>query len=210
LHQILCTFPQETVRRQSFSADPLATFSNMAKIEAAISEKADMDAFDQHILAMLKQRRKWLATAQAVDLTSFFSLEGQPLHGDYQETNLFFADGRVSAIIDWDQASVAPRTWEIVRTLHYVFNLDGPRSQIFLKAYHEVFPLLRDELDITAHAYGWIQANNLWAYTSFYLQNNQRVRHLLQPNFTPFSEMWTEMVESFRSTSFISLFKMPP
>ncbi len=197
LHQILSAFPQETVRRQSFSAGLSATFLKMAKIESAISEKADIDALDQQILAMLTQRRNWLATAQAVDLTPFLSLESQTLHGDYQETNLFFADGRVSAIIDWDQAHVAPHAWEIVRTLHYVFHLDE-RCQTFLKAYHEVFPLSRDELDITANAYGWIHANNLWAYTSFYLDNNQRVRNLLQPNFLPFGEMWTAMVGSLR------------
>lgn len=195
LHQILSAFPQETVRCQSFSADPSTTFLKIAKIESAIAEKAAIDAFDQHILAMLTQRRNWLTTEQAVDLTPFLSLERQTLHGDYQETNLFFADGRVSAIIDWDQAYMAPRAWELVRTLHYVFHLDE-RCHTFLKAYCEVFPLSQGELDITANAYGWIQANNLWAYTSFYLDNNQRVRNLLQPNFRPFGDMWTAMMES--------------
>ena len=31
-----------------------------------------------------------------------------------KEANLFFEEDRISAIIDWDQSFVAPRTWEIL------------------------------------------------------------------------------------------------
>lgn len=196
LHHILATYPREKVRGQSFTVDQSATYTKMERIEAAIAEKAHLDPFDRQILTMLSQRRTWLQASQAVDLKPFSLLDSQVLHGDYQETNLFFADGKVSAIIDWDQAYVAPRTWEIIRTLHYVFHLDLPRCQTFLDAYREVFPLLSEELDVTARAYGWIQAHNLWAYTSFYLDNNHRVRNLLQPSFTPFEISWAELANS--------------
>lgn len=53
------------------------------------------------------------------------SLEQQVIHGDYQEINLFFEDGKVSAVIDWDQSYVAPRASEVVQTLHYVCKLEG-------------------------------------------------------------------------------------
>lgn len=198
LHQLLSAYPHEQVRSQAFTVDQSTTFSKMERLEAAIAEKASSDQFDQQILAMLAQRRAWLATTPPVDLQAFSSLERQVLHGDYQETNLFFTGGRVSAIIDWDQAYAAPRTWEIIRTLHYVFNLDAPRCHVFLNAYHEAFPLSFEELDTTAEAYGWIQAHNLWAYTSFYLDNNQRVRHLLQPSFTPFAESWAVLADVLR------------
>ena len=127
LHQLLSVYPSARVRSQSFTVDQTATFAKMDRIEAAISEKEDRDAFDQQILSMLRQRREWLITADPVDCKPFSSLEPQALHGDYQETNLFFADNQVSAIIDWDQAYAAPRTWEMVRTLHYVFDLDVSR-----------------------------------------------------------------------------------
>lgn len=196
LHHLLADYPPDQVRSQSLTVDQAAAFAKMDRIEAAILEKADGDAFDHQILAMLRQRRDWLATAEPVDLTSFASLDLQALHGDYQETNLFFADNQVSAIIDWDQAYAAPRTWELVRTLHYVFALDVPRCQVFLQAYHEVFPVPHEELDITAQAYGWVQAHNIWAYSSFYLDHNQRVRTLLQPSFTPFTESWAALVDA--------------
>ncbi len=99
LHQILAAYPQEGVRKQTFAVDPLATRALLERIEAAISAKADQNAFDQGVLSRLTQQKTWLKTARAVDLTAFLSLEQQVLHGDYQESNLFFTDGRVSAII---------------------------------------------------------------------------------------------------------------
>lgn len=193
LHQTLSAYSPEKVRNQLLTVDQPAIFSKMDRIEAAISEKAYLEDFDQQILAMLRQRRNWLMTAHPVDLKLFSSLQCQALHGDFQETNLFFADSKVSAIIDWDQAYVAPRTWEIMRTLDYVLNLDVPRCQIFLKAYRKVFPVLYEEMDVTAQAYGWVQTHNLWVYSSFYLDNNHRVRNLLHLNFTPLAEKWAEI-----------------
>lgn len=197
LHQLLSIYPHEKMHSQSLIVDQQATFSQLEKIEAAISERDPHDTFNQQILEALAQRRNWLTTAHPVNPKLLSSLKPYVLHGDYQESNLFFTDGIVSAIIDWDKAHLAPRSWEIVRTLHYVFDLDVARCRIFLNAYHEVFPFSYDELDITAKVYGWIQAHNVWPYTSFYLDNNDRVRSLLQRDFTPFEEIWTEVVESF-------------
>jgi Ser/Thr protein kinase RdoA (MazF antagonist) len=116
------------------------------------------------------------------------------IDGDYQESNLFFVDGKVSAIIDWDKTCVAAHTWEILRVCGYVFNLDAARCQLFLRAYRAVQPISTNDLAVTAQAYGWIQNQNLWAYRSFYLANNQRVRHLLQPHFTSFETRWPDVM----------------
>ena len=194
LHRILAHYPHQHVRRQSFAVDPSATLSKIERIEAAIAEKVSQNTLDQCVLEHLSQRRNWLNTAPPVDLKLLSSLEHQVLHGDYQETNLFFTEGTVSGIIDWDQAHMAPRAWEVLRTLHYVFYLDTPRCKMFLDAYRDAFPLPQNELALTAQAYGWIQANNLWAYTAFYLENNERVHHLLQKGpFIPFEETWANM-----------------
>lgn len=193
LHQILATYPTHHVRSQSFAVDQAATFAKLEQIESAILDKPDGDSFDQQILNGFTQRKNWLRLAEPADLTSFSSLPHQALHGDYQESNLFFTGNRVSAIIDWDQAYQAPRSWEVVRTLHYVFHLDVPRCLAFLKAYQDVFSLPDAELHVTAQVYGWVQGHNLWAYRSFYLDHNQRVRALLQPSFIPFLDEWAKL-----------------
>lgn len=194
LHQILAGYQQEGLRQPTFAVDPAETRLLLERIEAAIAEKVDQDELDQGVLSRLAQHKTWLHTAQAVDLTPFLSLERQVIHGDFQESNLFFAEGKVSAIIDWEKVCVAPRTWEILRMLDYVFDLDSVRSQLFLRAYREVLPVSADELALTARAYGWIQNHNLWAYRSFYLTSNHRVRHLLQSSFTPFETRWAKVL----------------
>jgi aminoglycoside/choline kinase family phosphotransferase len=51
-------------------------------------------------------------------------LGAQAIHGDYQSTNLFFAEDQLCAIIDWDQAYVASPAWEVMRTLDLVCGED--------------------------------------------------------------------------------------
>ncbi len=164
----------------------------MDEIEAVIRSQPQLEDTDRQILSRLAQRRAWLATTHPVDSGDLSHLEQQVLHGDYQETNLFFKDEKISAIIDWDQSYVAPRAWEIVRTLHYALNLEEVFCRAFLDAYRRVLPLMQAELEVAATAYGWKRAHDLWQYEELYLKGNQRVRAFFQPNerFVPFAERW--------------------
>ncbi|WP_201363337.1 phosphotransferase [Dictyobacter formicarum] len=118
----------------------------------------------------------------------------QAIWHHYQNTNLFFEDGQISAVIDWDQSYVAPRAWEVVRTLHYVCKLDGPLCRIFLTAYRDVLPLPPEELDLAAAVYGWMRGHDLWHYEAIYLEGNQRVRAFLQPGpYIPFAQKWATL-----------------
>jgi homoserine kinase type II len=118
----------------------------------------------------------------------------QLVHGDYQETNLFFADGRVSAIIDWDQTHVASRGLEIFRTLDYVFAFALAPCHTFLAAYRAVQPLARAELDCAAAVYGLRQAHNLWIYTAYFLEGNARAGQFITPGgFVPFADRWAAL-----------------
>ncbi|HEU5229596.1 MAG TPA: phosphotransferase [Ktedonobacteraceae bacterium] len=191
LHRILRDYPHERVPHRSLSVDHAATLSNIGSIETAIRSQKHLSEQDQQALSQLAERRSWLMTAQPSSEEAFSSVEQQVIHGDYQETNLFFAEGKVSAIIDWDQAYVAPRAWEIVRTLHYVFQLDEVACGTFLNAYRQAMPLAFHELEVVATAYEWIKAHDLWHYEALYLEGNQRVRPFLQPEpFFLFANRW--------------------
>ncbi len=65
-------------------------------------------------------RREWILGAGSAQPANLTALDQQLIHGDYQDTNLFFEHGQVSAIIDWDQTYLAAREWEVVRTMHLV------------------------------------------------------------------------------------------
>lgn len=194
LHQILADYPHEQVPHRSFAVDLATTLETMDTIEMAIRSRSPLNDEDTQALSQLAERRAWLVTAPPVRMQDLSSLEQQVIHGDYQETNLFFEHGEVSAVIDWDQSYVAPRAWEVVRTLHYVCKLDRVACRTFLEAYRGVLPLTSAELEQAALAYGWMRAHDLWQYQAIYLEGNQRVRAFLQPGpFVPFAEQWAAL-----------------
>ncbi|GCE14384.1 phosphotransferase [Tengunoibacter tsumagoiensis] len=194
LHQTLSDYPQEQVPHRSFAIDLPTTLATMDTIETAIRSQPQITDEDRQVLSQLAERRAWLITAPSVNMEDLSLLEQQVIHGDYQETNLFFEDGQVSAVIDWDQSYVAPRAWEVVRTLHYVCKLERGDCRIFLDAYRCVLPLTSAELEVAAVTYGWMRAHDLWQYQAIYLDGNQRIRAFLEPGpFLPFVQRWAEL-----------------
>src|SRR5207253_8108234 len=135
---------------RSFSFDHEATLATINEVEAAIHALPQPEDLDTQMLTRLRQRRTWLETTQPPDETAFAQLEHQVIHGDYQETNLFFEHDVVIAVIDWDQAYPAPRAWEVIRALHYVFQFEPAPCHLFLEAYRQELPLSSEELDIAA------------------------------------------------------------
>lgn len=181
LHRALADLPAEWRVRRDFAIDRGATLAGIARIELAIQGRTTHDATDAAALAWLTGQRAWLARCAAdaqIDLTP---LENQVIHGDYQETNLFFAPTRVSAVIDWDQTYVAPRAWEVVRTLHLAFGFAPTLCRPLLAAYRAVLPLPLADLDHAVAAYALKVGHALWVYETYYLHGNERVRQFFQP-----------------------------
>jgi hypothetical protein len=92
-------------------------------------------------------------------------------------------------------------TWEIIRTFHYAFNLDGILCSAFLNAYRLILPLLVEELEIVAAVYGWMRVHDLWYYKTVYLEDNQRVRTSFQAGpFIPFEKQWADLRRFLRDS----------
>ena len=196
LHRALAAFPAELARRRSLDADPAAALATIARVEQAIRARSAADEIDLRALRALAERRAWIERAGARP-QGIGELDQQVIHGDYQETNLFFARGRVSAVIDWDQAYLAPRAWEVVRTMHLALGFQAGLCRAFLAGYRASRPLAAPELDLTARYYAWLRAHDLWVYQSLYLEGNQRVRAFVEPDgFAPLIDRWRELRES--------------
>lgn len=194
LHQVLRDYPRERVSQRQFTLDLATTLATMESLVQTIRSLPARNAEDEEALASLVERQEWLTTASPVNFEELLALEQQVIHGDYQETNLFFEDNRVSTVIDWDQAYAAPRAWEVVRTLHYVCQLEKTACRAFLAAYRRVFPLSASDLEIAAAAYGWMRAHDTWQYKALYLDGNQRIRAFLEPGpFIPFAQKWAKL-----------------
>jgi len=180
LHHALRSLPQQWAAPRSFATDRDSTLARIAQLEATILARPQLEALDREALAWLRGQQEWIGRHDA-DLPGLLApLEWQVIHGDYQETNLFFHAGRVSAVIDWEQTYLAPRAWELLRAMHYAFafspNLCGP----FLAAYRAIEPTTLDELELTAQAYAQKIGHDLWVHSEYYLHGNLRVQRFFR------------------------------
>lgn len=197
IHLAFADFPVAQARLKPFAFDAMGMLDSLARLEAAITGRAVQTDADQAALRQLAGRRQWLQQTARLDEAlrdRFAALPKQVVHGDFQETNLFFDGGEVSAVIDWDQCGVAPRAWEVLRALHLMLNLAPSPCRVFLEAYRGLCPLSPSELQEGAACYGVLADQNLWVYEAVYLEGNDRVRPFLTPGaFVPFAARWREL-----------------
>lgn len=195
IHRTLADFPAEQARPKTLTFDTPETLALIPRLEAAIRARETQTELDQAALQQLTGRRHWLECAAAGDAQMQIRLAALPqqvVHGDFQETNLFFAGNEVSAVIDWDQSGLAPRAWEVMRVLDLMLQSAPEPCRVFLSAYRSLMALPDEELDEAAVCYGVLADRNLWVYEAVYLDGNDRVRQFLAPGrFVPFAARWT-------------------
>jgi Ser/Thr protein kinase RdoA (MazF antagonist) len=191
LHAALADVPLETAARRDLAVDPAATLARIDRLEAVVRARPSIGEQDRWSLVQLAGRRDWIARASPQCMPDLAPLGRQVIHGDYQETNLFFQSERVSAIIDWDQTYVASRAWEVVRTIDVSFGFAPGPSRIFFAGYCAQAPLDAAALDLAASAYALMRAHDLWIYEAIYLAGDDRPRRFVgAAPFVPLAERW--------------------
>ncbi len=196
LHLAFDDFPAAQIRPIKFAFDTSETLARLAVLETIVASKDE-----EPTLKRLAEQRRCLEETAAQDeamATRFAALPCQAVHGDFQQTNLFFQGKEVSAVIDWDQFGAAPRVWDILRALHLMLALAPEPCHVFLEGYRSQSPLPEDELAEGAACYGFLADRNLWVYEEFYQNGNERVRPFLETDrFRPFAERWqkTQMLQ---------------
>jgi homoserine kinase type II len=195
LHRALADLPAGLLAPRPLAIDRAAT---LAEIERLLARAGRGDhPHDAVVAHCLAGQREWIETLPAGAVADLDGLRFQPIHGDYTESNVFFQNGAVSAIIDWDQAYLAPRAWEVVRTLHLAFGFDPLLARPFLAGYRAVQPLPWAELDQAARAYGLMRAHDLWLYQWIYDRGDDRPRRFLSDaGYTPVAPQWAALRES--------------
>lgn len=191
LHHTLSDVP----RRGFPSRDaPLDTDRSVQEIDmlldhiAALSEPAETDLWAD---TRLRSRRDWLLAHRERDFPDIGSFPRQVTHGDFHESNLFFEDDAVTAILDWDRVEIAPRVFEIVRTMHISLQLDPVLCGSFLNAYRRYEPMENQDLEAIVGWYESMRAHDLWLYHTLYRDGNERVRRYVRPgSFEPFGTSW--------------------
>lgn len=191
LHLALSGLSHDLVPRRSFEVRREPTLEQIGRIIERLRTQPVLSPDDQHVLTRLLGQRTYIERATPARPGPLLELPLQVIHGDFQLSNLFFSGEELAGIIDWDQAYLAPRAWEVIRTLDLVFGFAGPRSRAFLDAYRSVQPLGTEELDTAAIWYSHLRAHDLWLYETLYVQGNERVRRFVPPGpFVPLIERW--------------------
>jgi Ser/Thr protein kinase RdoA (MazF antagonist) len=73
------------------------------------------------------------------------------LHGDYRGQNVLFTDGTISCVLDWDDAVVGPRLFDLAYGALFFQAVikDDPPSEAEIKAflggYHDTYPLTAED-----------------------------------------------------------------
>jgi homoserine kinase type II len=193
LHRALQPLPDAGYLRWQIAWDGPEWIERLNVVERALSLRGVLDDTDRWALERLRAQRQWLGhpdCAHAYEPRS----PRQVVHGDYQARNLFFREGRVSAVIDWEQAAFMPRGFEVARACSFLFRLEPELTREFLRAYHAANPLEDREREDGARAWGCFADHHVFAIEEAYLHGNEVARSYIQhAPFRPFREAWGEL-----------------
>ena len=182
-----CAFPPSAPPAPPTRAE---TLGRLQELITEIERWEPAGEQEEWALQRLRTRERWLRSND-VPIPPGPPGSVQMVHGDYQESNLFFADGEVVAVIDWDKAGPAAPADEIVRAMYLALHLQAARCAAFLAGYRTVRDVPTAALDAAAAWYGVRQAHSLWLYETIYRQHETRARQFLRPgHFVPFTEKW--------------------
>jgi len=192
LHRALRSFRPADAPRAQHHRDVPAVLRRIDVLLDRVDTIEHPEAEDHWARERLATRATWLQ--EHVDLPSPTGDETQMVHGDYQDSNLFFGQGEVSGIIDWDKAELRAPGEEVVRAMHLSLKLDVGLCQAFLAAYRPIADLPSRQLDQAVATYSHDRACDLWLYETIYQDGDDRPRRFITPGrFTPFIDQWAEV-----------------
>ncbi|PTA68162.1 phosphotransferase enzyme family protein [Deinococcus arcticus] len=165
------------------------TIERLDAVRAAIEARPAPDEVDRWALARTRQRLAHLHTGPRLDTVP--NLPSRFVHGDYHDGNVFFREQQPVALTDWEQTRLAPRAWEVVRTLHLSLGLSATLCRPFLAGYRTRLALPGDELQAGADLYATLQERNVWTFETVYLKGNPGPRRFIRPPpYVPFEVAW--------------------
>lgn len=154
---------------------------------AAAAARPDRDAMDEFVLDRLRLRRQLLA--QVGHLRPDDDVDVGPcgwVHGDFQHLNLLYADGEVSAVLDWDRLKPRPLAAEVVRSATLLFGfgdargLDLARVSMFAAGYRSRRKLSDEALADAVHRLWWERVCDTWQLRRRYEHADTSCDHLFR------------------------------
>ncbi len=172
----------ETLRAREFNRNEDTLIATLKKYRKEISEKNELDDTDQLFLQYIDTKLTVIPS-----LLSITCKNDTLVHGDYHAKNLLVNDSReIIGVCDWEKAEVAPRAYEIARSIQYICfeHSEGPgkydeneaveNSRAFLEGYISLYPISKEELIDGFHMRERKLAHSAWREDHYYVRNDNR------------------------------------
>lgn len=167
------------------------TAHQLQRLLTVIRRRKEVTEVDRWAEERVRSQLAWLRTHLGAPPT-LSSRESRTLHGDYQDSNVFFNDHRrVCAVIDWDKSGYGSTAGEMLRAMLLSFDLDAVLCQAFLDGYRGFRAADLEDLYLEAELYSWRKLHDTWIYDTVYLSGDSRPSRFITPGtYTPFIDRW--------------------
>lgn len=181
-----------------------AFFQKAEQILEVLSTKTTKDSMDILVEEMVRQKIS-LAERFRREYGEFGFKNDHLIHGDFHDANVFFEeDDRVKYVFDLEKAEMAPRIYEVIRSLDLIClggkssekNLENGRQ--YLLSYHKKYPLGEKEFQNGTVAYFLGRVYSLWAEEEYCLKGNLRVIPLL-PRGKERLQFWVDHLDEIKN-----------
>jgi Ser/Thr protein kinase RdoA (MazF antagonist) len=182
------SLPHADVRPWSKVTAPEAAIAKADRLLRLITARPEPTAFDDVARELLAER-KALIRRHASNAPMAGPAPG-PFgwtHGDLQYRNILWADGAVTAVLDWDRIAVKPLGEEVARTAQVQFSgehghLDLDRVAAFVTGYRSLRPLSRADLADAVERLWWKRMSDYWIFEFHYDRADHGPDALLEPS----------------------------
>lgn len=154
---------------------------DVQRYENMIKQKATREPFDELVLEVIDLQKK-IVEANQRKFEDFDLGPDHLIHGDINRTNVFFDENNeVKHLFDSEHIQYSPRTLEVVRSLDLMClsgdytDDDFQQVKMFLQAYHERYPLDKNQFADALRAYFLRMAHYTWKLREHYDNKNTRV-----------------------------------
>jgi Ser/Thr protein kinase RdoA (MazF antagonist) len=172
-HHLDAVLPPEPAAAASKSAtppaDPRAALDTINHYIDLIEARPVRDDFDEQANRMLQTRREYITgQAHRRPVGSTWLAPHGWIHGDFQQFNLLWDQGRISAVLDWDRLCVAWPVGEVVRAAIFLFmsrergEVDLDRVSAFVAGYRETRSVTDAQLLDAVHRWWWDYLCGIW------------------------------------------------
>ena len=145
----------------------------------------------------LDERRHELESGRLPEAPEPAPRPAQLVHGDYHDGNLLVdARGASLALVDWDRAGWAPRSYHLARALLLSMAWAPRLASAWCLAYRRSTQLTREEQAWAARALWHQECHEHWALWGYVVDGEERLAPLVEQN----ARRWVRMREpSFRA-----------